>query len=84
MEWLETLLDHLPWIFSGVGVVLLGLIIGWLKWSFKKIVDQRIDKRIEHSLKNGGGKIIESKINKANEKQTKQLIEIIKLGGCRH
>ena len=69
MEWLETLLEHLPWILSGVGVFILGLIVAWIKWSGKKFVDDRV----QHSLDNGGGKKIRAEVEKANKEQTKEI-----------
>lgn len=51
MEWI---IDNKEWFFSGVGVFILGLIITFFSWLFRK--KQKSDDNISVSMKQKGGK----------------------------
>lgn len=51
MEWI---IDNKEWFFSGVGVFILGLIITFFSWLFRK--KQKSDNNTNVSMKQKGGK----------------------------
>lgn len=51
MDWI---IDNKEWFFSGVGVFILGLIITFFSWLFRK--RQKPDDNISVSMKQKGGK----------------------------
>jgi len=51
MEWI---VDNKEWFFSGVGVFILGLIITFFSWLFRK--KQKLDNKTNVSMKQKGGK----------------------------
>lgn len=67
MEWM---VDNKEWFFSGVGVFILGLIITFFSWLFRK--KQKSDDNINISMKQKGGK--NSKNYQSNGDMTINLI----------
>lgn len=67
MEWI---IDNKEWFFSGVGVFILGLIITFFSWLFRK--KQKSDDNISVSMKQKGGK--NSKNYQSNGDMTINLI----------
>lgn len=66
MEWI---IDNKEWFFSGVGVFILGLIITFFSWLFRK---KQLDDNINVSMKQKGGK--NSKNYQSNGDMTINLI----------
>lgn len=67
MEWI---IDNKEWFFSGGGVFILGLIITFFSWLFRK--KQKSDDNINVSMKQKGGK--NSKNYQSNGDMTINLI----------